>query len=785
MPARGAGVRGDRVRPRVARPARRRGGPGPRRTGRARGHAAAARPGPGRGAPRAARLAQPLVAPPGLRAVRPQRPGEHRRRRRAAAPPCCGSRAPTKALVATTDGNAPGRRAGPVAGRRAVRRRGRRATCRSPAPGRWASRTASTTATRRAPRRSGRWPRASAGLADACVALGLPVTGGNVSLYNEAPGSAIAPTPEIGIVGLLDGRRDARGAGVPRRRQRGAARRRRPAPGLAGSEYARLAGAAARGRPAAAGPRARAAASRPSSARPSPAASSRAARTCPAAGSRWPLAEMCIWGDRGAQLRLGVGRLAGGRAVRREPVAPRRARSRPRHAPAFELLARQHGLPVRRAGHHRRRRDSSIELARRGRHRGRRGARQPDRRRARGRVADLRHAWEHGLPRALGWEGAGADDRRREPRSRVPRSPADVRRRRGRAAQPRPRGRGRRRDGAVRAPAPGPGVGGRRRLRRGAPDDLQGPGHGRPGPRRAADPVARGRPRGRALPVLDHRLHGLGERPAHAAPRARAGRSPSATTGTSSTPASCSTSSQGGRGRLPASTDTELLTALLADEPADDTVDALRQGPAAGPRRVQPRRARRAARHRRPRPARVPAARPRPAPAPRRRGHARACGATTRRAGSSPRRPPRSTSWAPSSCATWSPARSWSWSPAASRVSVRYAEATPALCVFELIYFARPDSYMEGRNLYEARRQMGMQLAEEHPVEADLVMPVPDTGAPGRRRVRRGVGHPVPRGHGPQPLQRPDVHPAVAGDAPARRQRQALARSARSSATSA
>ena len=41
------------------------------------------------------------------------------------------------------------------------------------------------------------------GLADACTALGLPVTGGNVSLYNEAPGSAIAPTPEIGIVGLL------------------------------------------------------------------------------------------------------------------------------------------------------------------------------------------------------------------------------------------------------------------------------------------------------------------------------------------------------------------------------------------------------------------------------------------------------------------------------------------------------------------------------------------------------------------------------------------------------
>src|SRR5918996_1283783 len=42
------------------------------------------------------------------------------------------------------------------------------------------------------------------GLADACRALGLPVTGGNVSLYNESPTGSIAPTPEIGVVGLLD-----------------------------------------------------------------------------------------------------------------------------------------------------------------------------------------------------------------------------------------------------------------------------------------------------------------------------------------------------------------------------------------------------------------------------------------------------------------------------------------------------------------------------------------------------------------------------------------------------
>ena len=78
--------------------------------------------------------------------------------------------------------------------------------------------------------------------------------------------------------------------------------------------------------------------------------------------------------------------------------------------------------------------------------------------------------------------------------------------------------------------------------------------------------------------------------------------------------------------------------------------------------------------------------------------------------------------------------------------SVRFADATPALCVFELIYFARPDSYMEGRNLYEARRRMGMQLAIEHPIDADLVMPVPDTGAPAAAGYAEGSGLPYREG---------------------------------------
>ena len=50
-----------------------------------------------------------------------------------------------------------------------------------------------------------------------------------------------------------------------------------------------------------------------------------------------------------------------------------------------------------------------------------------------------------------------------------------------------------------------------------------------------------------------------------------------------------------------------------------------------------------------------------------------------------------------------------------------------ALCVFELIYFARPDSIMDGQLVHSARQQLGAQLAKEHPVEADLVIGIPDS----------------------------------------------------------
>jgi amidophosphoribosyltransferase len=51
-------------------------------------------------------------------------------------------------------------------------------------------------------------------------------------------------------------------------------------------------------------------------------------------------------------------------------------------------------------------------------------------------------------------------------------------------------------------------------------------------------------------------------------------------------------------------------------------------------------------------------------------------------------------------------------------------------CVFEHIYFARPDSVLFGKSVYAARHALGRRLAVEHPVEADLVMPVPDSGVP-------------------------------------------------------
>ncbi|MGI9378749.1 MAG: amidophosphoribosyltransferase [Methyloligellaceae bacterium] len=59
-----------------------------------------------------------------------------------------------------------------------------------------------------------------------------------------------------------------------------------------------------------------------------------------------------------------------------------------------------------------------------------------------------------------------------------------------------------------------------------------------------------------------------------------------------------------------------------------------------------------------------------------------------------------------------------------------FPKRTPRPCVFEYIYFARPDSVVGGRYVYDVRKDMGRQLALESPVDADVVIPVPDSGVP-------------------------------------------------------
>jgi len=69
-----------------------------------------------------------------------------------------------------------------------------------------------------------------------------------------------------------------------------------------------------------------------------------------------------------------------------------------------------------------------------------------------------------------------------------------------------------------------------------------------------------------------------------------------------------------------------------------------------------------------------------------------------------------------------------------------------AICIFEYIYFARPDSLINGRLLYPAREAMGEILAQEHPVEADLVMGVPDSATPAAIGYSRWSGIPLCEG---------------------------------------
>jgi amidophosphoribosyltransferase len=72
--------------------------------------------------------------------------------------------------------------------------------------------------------------------------------------------------------------------------------------------------------------------------------------------------------------------------------------------------------------------------------------------------------------------------------------------------------------------------------------------------------------------------------------------------------------------------------------------------------------------------------------------------------------------------------------------------APERLCLFEYVYFARPDSVVGGRNVYVARRNMGINLASEAPVEADLIVPVPDGGTPAAIGYAQASGIPFELG---------------------------------------
>jgi amidophosphoribosyltransferase len=75
-----------------------------------------------------------------------------------------------------------------------------------------------------------------------------------------------------------------------------------------------------------------------------------------------------------------------------------------------------------------------------------------------------------------------------------------------------------------------------------------------------------------------------------------------------------------------------------------------------------------------------------------------------------------------------------------------FAPQRPRFCLFEYVYFARPDSTVEGRGVYAIRKRIGAELARETPVAADLVVPVPDSGTPAAIGFAEAAGLPFELG---------------------------------------
>jgi phosphoribosylformylglycinamidine synthase subunit PurL len=242
------------------------------------------------------------------------------------------------------------------------------------------------------------------GLGDACRALGIPVTGGNVSLYNESARGRIVPTPQIGVVGLID---DVARAIGPAFREAGdtVLLVGEAGPGLAGSEYARIAGVAPEDGP----PALDLDVERRLQAFLMEAVGRgllRSAQDVSGGGFAVALAEAAMWSGLGAHVRLPI---SSSPAVDLFGESPSRVvvSAAARHVLAIEMLARQHGLfieSIGRVGGNR----LFVDLA---------GAGATGAAEERGSsvadaidvaLPDLTRAWEHGLPRALGWEDAAS-----------------------------------------------------------------------------------------------------------------------------------------------------------------------------------------------------------------------------------------------------------------------------------------------------------------------------------------------------------------------------------------
>jgi phosphoribosylformylglycinamidine synthase len=236
------------------------------------------------------------------------------------------------------------------------------------------------------------------GLGDACRALGLPVTGGNVSLYNESATGPIAPTTQVGVVGLLE---DIHLRLGPAFRSAGdtVALLGDVVPGLGGSIYAEQAGCAPDDRP----PRvdlAHEARLHRFLGAAALAGVLRSAQDVSGGGLAVAVAECCLWGGIGAELQVAVGSAPAaelfGEGPGRVVVS-----FEPDRWPEVASLAAEHSVPVRRLGQ-----VGGERLRIRLFGEGATGAAEE---RGAG-VADdvdqplsvLRHAWDAGLPRALG-----------------------------------------------------------------------------------------------------------------------------------------------------------------------------------------------------------------------------------------------------------------------------------------------------------------------------------------------------------------------------------------------